>query len=134
MVLMLNLEVQTKIRDEISSWLAFVLKFLPCELPSRKKDSEGIFVLRSIPYVTTGAVAFAIASGISPGLRQLPSVWIGNLVSLSGVFQKLICSLLSLISFWFGAFALGVLIIEKSRPFYRQYLVRPIERKLDFKP
>ena len=121
-------EVQRTIEDGVLSKIAFTLRFLPCELPSRKKDSELFFFLRSIPYALVGTLALLIAAGISPGLRQLPLIWIANLRSLSGLFEKGLCLLLSLVALWFGAFSVGVLIIEKSRPVYRQHIVRRVER------
>jgi hypothetical protein len=110
--------------------VVFVLRFWPSELPSRKKDSELVLVLHSIPYGAIGIVALALASVASPALRQLPAIWLATLTSLTSFYQKCLCSLLSLVSLWFAAFAIGVLIVEKLRRYYRQYIVRPFERRV----
>lgn len=106
----------------------FILRFLPVELPSRKKDSELISLLRSIPYAITGIAVLVIASAASPAVRHLPTIWLSNLKLLADPFQKILDTLLTLVWLWFAAYAIGVLIIEKLRPYYRQYVVRPIER------
>jgi len=107
-----------------------ILRFLPTELPSRKRDSELVFILRSIPYAATGIVALLFASVASPALRQFPAIWLATVASLPGFYQKLLCSFLSLVTVYFATFAIGVLIVEKVRRYYRQYIVRPVERRL----
>jgi hypothetical protein len=77
-----------------------------------------------------GIMALALASVDSPALRQFPAIWLASLASLTSSYQKLLCSFLSLVSLWFAAFAIGVLIVEKLRRYYRQYIVRPFERRV----
>jgi hypothetical protein len=114
--------------------VVFVLRFWPFELPSRKKDSELVIILRSIPYAIVGIAALALASIASPALRHFPAIWLDTVASLTSFYQKVLCSLLTFVSLWFAAFAIGVLIVEKLRRYYRQYIVRPFERRVGSQP
>jgi len=61
-------------------------------------------------------------------------MWFSNFASLADWYQKLIAILLMVVWQWFGAFAIGVIIIEKLRRPYRQYVVRPLEHILGSEP
>ncbi len=71
---------------------------------------------------------------MSPGVRNFPSIWLANLKLLPDWYQKTLGTFLTLVWFWFAAYALGVLIIEKLRRYYRQYIVRPLEKMLGIEP
>jgi hypothetical protein len=111
----------------------FIIRFLPFELPSRKNDSTLVLLWRSFPYVIAGIATLAIISVSSRPMRQLPLIWFSNLASLGDWYEKVLVILLTLVWQWFGAFAIGVILIEKLRRPYRKYLVRPIEAILSKK-
>ena len=110
--------------------LSYFLRYLPFELPSRKNDSGLALAYHSIPYVVTGLSMLWLVSTLTPGERLLVPVWFRSLRSLTGWYQKLLGILLTIIWIWFGTYAIGVLLIEKLRPYYRQWIVRRVERKM----
>jgi hypothetical protein len=120
----------------LSRWnkIVFTLRYLPSEMPSRKKDSEVVSLWRSVPYVITGTLVLVLAPIASPTVRHLPKIWLGSLTGLKDWYQRILDALLTLVWFWFAAYAMGVLVIEKLRRYYRQHIVRPIEKTFCIEP
>jgi H+/Cl- antiporter ClcA len=109
--------------------VVYNLRFLPFELPSRK-DADSDFIKKSAPYFCFGFLALCLGSFIVPGARNLPSAWLSNLIAPKDPIQTLLHAVLTLVCVWAASYAVGVLLIEKCRGYYRNYLVRPIEKHL----
>lgn len=120
----------------MSYWdqIIFTIRYLPSELPSRKKDSELIALWHSTPYAITGIVLLFLASAASATVRHFPAIWLASLTNLTDWYQKLLHACLSLVWLWFSAYAIGVLVIEKLRRYYRQSIIRPLEKTLGIEP
>ena len=114
--------------------IVFILRYLPSELPSRKKDSELISLWRSVPYTIIGVAVLVLASVASPTVRHFPAIWLASLTNLTDWYQKLLDAFLTLVWLWFAAYSIGVLAIEKLRRHYRQNIVRPIEKAFCIEP
>lgn len=114
-----------------SDWWLYQVRFLPFDMPSRK-DSVPVFIKKSAPYVVAGTIVLIVSGWSLPAARLLPAAWFHTLGSLDNWVQILVDGFLSLVLFCSLSYSLGVLIIEKLRPEYRTYIVRPIERQVDY--
>ena len=108
--------------------VVYLFRYLPFELPSRKKDSLLTFAAHSAPYFIVGTAVLILASVISPAARHLLPIWLANVNSLPDWYQKLLHIILTGIWLWCAAYAIGVMTIEKLRYYYRRHLVRPFEK------
>jgi hypothetical protein len=107
----------------------YVIKFLPFELPS-KKDPAWAFIRKAWPYNITGALVLILVPLVIRSARPFPRIWFTSLVSLPDPFQIFVHSVLTLLWLWTLSYSVGVLMIEKSRRYYREFIVRPLEKGL----
>jgi hypothetical protein len=109
--------------------VVYIARFLPSELPSRKDTARG-FIKKSIPYSVLGFLALITASLIIPSAGVFPGIWLSNLMALGDPSKIILHAVLTIVSIWAVSYAIGVLLLEKSRRYYRDYIVRPLERSL----
>src|SRR6266700_3067628 len=108
--------------------LIYCLRYLPFNLPSRRKDSAWTIACRTVPYVVGGTAVLTLVSAVSPAERHLIPIWLANVKALPDWSQKLVHTLLTGVWLWSAAYAIGVMTIEKLRRYYRKLVVRPIEK------
>ena len=113
---------------QVSELTIYFVRYLPTELPSRR-DSAALFFRKAAPYNFAGLSVIALVGALIPSARSFPSIWLSNLKSLADWPQILVQSILTAVWVWATSYSIGVLLIEKSRRYYRDYIVRPIETR-----
>jgi hypothetical protein len=103
----------------------YKIRFLSFDLPS-SKDPTGVFISKSGPYVVLGLLVLFLSYYVIPTAKYFPEIWLSSMFSLPR-FQILINALLTAVLLWAVSYSIGVMLIEKLRRYYRNYIVRPLE-------